>query len=214
MSSKKKKPLIITSDNNMQDKNGVVEIWVNLFNEEAAKEFRMAVHAQVKQFDDDRKPIIVYIDSYGGAVDSLMVMLETLDSVPNPVITACIGKAMSCGAVLLSHGDIRFCGQHSRVMVHEVSSAAWGDVHDMENDAKESARINRYVMGLLAKNCGVEGGYQGLRKMIKDHDGRELWMDAKAAIKFGIADNIGMPTVDSELKYGISVFKKDLHKDE
>lgn len=204
----------LNGDGNSDSKFDMDEIWVNEFTEKSAQDFRTAVLKQVQKYDDDHRPVIIYIDSYGGAVDSLVKMLETMDSIPNPTVTVCMGKAMSCGAVLLSHGDIRFCGQHSRVMVHEVSSFAFGDVHDIENDAKESARVNRYIMGLLAKNCSIEGGYQGLRRIIKEHDGRELWMDAKGALKFGVIDNIGIPVVESVTKFDTTVFKKNLHKDE
>ena len=54
-------------------------------------------------------------------MDCLASMIETMDEVPNPIITVAHGMAMSCGAVLLSHGDIRFVGKNSRIMVHEVS---------------------------------------------------------------------------------------------
>src|ERR1700693_3667985 len=111
------------------------EILVNDFTEDSAQEFRDKLLEAAK--DDPMKPIVVYIDSYGGEVDALAKMIETMDEVSNPVITVAMGKAMSCGAMLLSHGDIRFCGKHSRVMIHEVSIGTGGDVHDVESTAKE-----------------------------------------------------------------------------
>jgi len=50
-------------------------------------------------------------------------------------------------------------------------------------------------MGILAKNCGIKGGYDELRKIIKGQDGRDTYMDADAALSFGIVDAIGMPKV-------------------
>ncbi len=87
------------------------EIWVIEFTAESAQEFREKLLEQSK--DNPNRPIIVYIDSYGGQVDALAKMISTMDEIPNPIITACVGKAMSCGAILLSHGDIRFCDPHS-----------------------------------------------------------------------------------------------------
>jgi len=179
------------------------EIWVTEFNPDAALDFRDSLLEASK--GDPTRPIIVYIDSYGGMVDSLASMIETMDEVPNPIITAVIGKAMSCGAMLLSHGDVRFCGRHSRVMVHEVSGGAAGDVHDVGADAQEMKRLNKYFMNLLAKNCGIKGGYEGLRKMIKDQDGRDHYMNAEEAVKFGICDAIGLPKVNRMKLYQIEV---------
>ncbi len=178
------------------------EIWVTKFNEEAAQSFRDKVLKKAKL--SATAPIVIYIDSYGGYVDSLAKMIETLDEIPNPIVTACMGKAMSCGAILLSHGDIRYCGRHSRVMVHEVSSAEMGDVHDNMNDAQEGLRLNKYFLGLMAKNCGIKGGYEGLRRIVKDRDGREIWMDAKTSVAFGIADKVGLPTVNSVVLFEVT----------
>jgi ATP-dependent Clp protease protease subunit len=112
-----------------------------------------------------------------------------------------MGKAMSCGAILLSHGDIRYCGPNSRVMIHEVSGASWGDVHDVHNDAVETVRLNEHFLGLLAANCGIKNGYKGLRKLIKDRDGRDIWLDAKAAHAFGIVDYVGIPRIVKLTQY-------------
>jgi len=194
----------------MSDKNRNQndEIWVHDFTEESAKSFRDQMMRAVREAPHPNHPIVVWIDSYGGYVDSLAVMIETIDEVPNPVYTVCIGKAMSCGAVLLSHGDERFCGQHSRVMIHEVSAGSGGDVHDFLNDAKEAQRLNRHFMTLLAKNCGIKDGYKGLRKIIKQHDGRELWMDAKRAKRFGIVDFVGTPVIEAQIVYATAAYKR------
>lgn len=179
------------------------EVTVNEFSEETAQEFREHVLDIAKE--DPMKPVIIYIDSYGGAVDSLAKMIETLDEIPNPVITVAIGKAMSCGAVLLSHGDIRLCGKHSRVMIHEVSGGTVGDVHDMGKDVQEVKRLNEYFMDLLAKNCKIKGGYAALRKIIKNQDGRDHFMNAAEALKFGIVDAIGLPHIQRQVTYQIGL---------
>jgi ATP-dependent Clp protease protease subunit len=179
------------------------EIWVNEFNEDTACDFRDAVLDAAH--DDPMRPIVIYIDSYGGQVDALAMMIETMDEIPNPFITVAVGKAMSCGAALLSHGDIRLCGKHSRVMIHEVSGGTAGDVHDVSADAEEIKRLNRYFMGLLAKNCGIKGGYDALRKIIKNQDGRDNYMNAEQALKFGIVDGIGMPRVEKATVYQVNV---------
>lgn len=177
------------------------EIWVTKFDEEHAQKFRVQVLNSAKR--DPNKPIVVHIDSYGGYVDALAKMIETLDEVPNPIVTVCMGKAMSCGAMLLSHGDVRFLGRHSRVMIHEVSSGTFGNVQDMKEDVKETVRLNEYFMGLLAKNCGFKN-YDELRKVLKEQDGRDRYLVGSDAIKFGIVDAIGLPKVSGRVMYEIS----------
>lgn len=178
-----------------------VEITVNRFDELTASAFRTQMFEAAST--DPYRPIIVHIDSYGGAVDSLAKMIETIDAIPNHIITSCVGKAMSCGAVLLSHGDTRFLGRHSRVMIHEVSSITAGDVHNMKNDVKEIERLNKYFTGLLAKNCGL-AGYNALRAILKQRDGSDLHLKGAAAVKFGVVDYIGQPSIVTETKHIIS----------
>jgi ATP-dependent Clp protease, protease subunit len=185
----------------LEDDISTHEIWVTKFDEEHAQKFRKQVLEATK--GDPQRPITVYIDSYGGYVDALAKMIETLDEVSNPIITACMGKAMSCGAMLLSHGDIRFLGRHSRVMIHEVSSGAGGNVHDMKDDVKETVRLNEYFMGLLARNCGFKN-YEELRAVIKDQDGRDRYLVGADALKFGIVDVIGLPKVTGKVIYEIA----------
>lgn len=186
----------------MEDNLKTSEIWVTKFDEESSRKFRESVVAISK--NDPAQPIIIYIDSYGGSVDSLATMIETLDEIPNPIITACVGKAMSCAAILLSHGDFRMCGKHSRIMIHEVSSGTFGDVHDMHADVVEAKRLNEHFMGLLAKNCGFSS-YNDIRKLIKEQDGRDRYMNAKQALEFGIIDAIGLPKISTSIIHEIGV---------
>lgn len=167
------------------------EIWVNEFTEASALRFREQIMEHVKNFGIE-KPIIVYIDSYGGYADSLCNMLETMDEVPNAFITVASGKAMSCGAILLSHGDYRFCGRHARTMIHEIQAMACGNARTVENDALEIKRLNKRVMEILARNCKMKN-YKELKERFNDKDADELWMDAEESLKFGLVDYIGMP---------------------
>jgi len=176
------------------------EIWVTHFDEDSAQKFRVELLSAAK--GDPTRPITLYIDSYGGNVDALAKMIECIDEIQNPVITVALGKAMSCGAILLSHGDLRFCGEHSRVMVHEVSGGTYGDVHDMYADSIESKRLNEYFLGLMARNCGYKS-YEEFRTWLKQQDGRDRYLNAQQAKDFGIVDVIGLPRVTASIQYEI-----------
>lgn len=178
------------------------EIWVTKFDEDSAQKFRCQLLEKSKE--DKSAPITIYIDSYGGQVDALAKMIETMDEVSNMLITVCVGKAMSCGAMLLSHGDMRLCGQHSRIMIHEASSGTSGDVHDMHADVAEVKRLNEYFIGILAKNCGYKS-YSDMRKLIKEQDGRDRFLTADEAVKFGIVDAVGMPNINTHVTYEVTV---------
>lgn len=181
------------------------EIWVHSFNEESAQRFREQVMERARR--GPQLIIPIYIDSYGGYVDSLAKMLETMDEVPNRFITIASGKAMSCGAILLSHGDMRFVGRLSRVMIHNISSGSWGDVHAMKADSEESMRLNKIFMKLLAENCGM--AYEDLQRKIKDTtDSKQIWLSPEDALKFGIVDHVGTPDIMPLLQWSVQPLPK------
>lgn len=197
----------------MADKeNNYSEVLVNKFTEEDAKKFRTEFLFEAKK--DKKKPVIVWVDTHGGAIDGLATMVETMDSVPNQVITACVGKAISAGAFLLSFGDKRFCGPHSRIMIHEcLTGPGHANVHEIAVLSKESLRMNEYWLGKLAENCKIKGGYAGLKKLLKNSpDDRTIYLNAQEALKFGIVDYIGTPKVTAETRWVIDVVNKNPKK--
>ncbi len=175
------------------------DIVVNKFTEESARTFRDRVFKRSSL--DPSLPIIVYIDSYGGSVDALNAMIASMHQVPNPIVTVCIGKAMSCGAFLLAAGDHRFCDAGSRILIHEVSGGSIESVNEMEADVDEVRRLNDQTMHFLAKRCNHT--YEEMKKMMHAQDSRNIILNAKQALKFGIIDYIGTPIIKPLVLYTI-----------
>lgn len=175
-------------------------LWVTEFEEEKAREFNEKVLKQ--SVKNPKKPLIIYIDSYGGAVDALSAMVTTLETVPNKIITVCMGKAMSCGSILLSMGDERYVAPHGRVMIHEVSGFSWGNINDMKNRVAEINRLNEYWMGVLAENCGMS-----LEQLLKKFTNkkRDIFFNAERAVAFGLADKVGVPRLKKVIKFEVEV---------
>jgi ATP-dependent Clp protease protease subunit len=189
----------------MMSSENYSEIVVNDFDEEAAKKFRSQVFKRASL--DENLPIVIYIDSYGGYIDSLNSMLDTMEQVPNQMVTVCTGKAMSCGAVLLAAGDFRFCGRNSRVMVHQGSSGTGGPIEALQNDVDESKRINKQLMNIIAERCGKT--LTQFKKEMKerlhreDDEARDLYLPPQEALEIGIVDFVGMPVIKPVIMYSI-----------
>lgn len=186
------------------------DIIVNSFTEEAARSFREQIISRA--IADNQAPIVIYIDSYGGYLDSLNSMLETIEQIPNPIITVCQGKAMSCGAVLLAAGDYRFCGRNSRIMVHQGSSGIGGPIESLQNDVDESKRINKQLMQMISSRCGmsIETFKKEMKKRLHkdDDEARDLFLSAEGGLELGIIDFIGMPHIKPVVQYVVEVAPK------
>ena len=175
-------------------------IWVTTFDDAGVKNFSTSVLKVANK--SKLEPVVLYIDSYGGYVDCLFSMISLLDSIPNPVITVAVGKAMSCGAVLLSHGDIRCASEHARIMVHETSGGASGNIQDTRNTIKEGHRLNVYLMKLLAQNCDMP--FKKMKSLFSNEK-RDLYLTARQAKSMGLVDKIGLPKVTKHTKFELKI---------
>ena len=90
------------------------------------------------------------------------------------------------GAVLLSNGarGKRYVLEHSRVMIHQVSSAMRGTVSDMEIEFEQTQRCKQDVYKILAKN--TDRTYEEMEQLCD----RNNWFIGQEAVDLGIADSV------------------------
>ena len=135
---------------------------------------------------DDKKDIILYINSPGGSVYDAMAIYDTMEFVKCDIQTVGIGVQASAAAFLLNAGTKgkRFLLPHATVMIHQPSSGTRGKVTDQEIDLREALRVKRMMEEIMAKNTG-----QPLKKVHEDLE-RDFWMTAEDAKKYGLVDKI------------------------
>lgn len=181
------------------------EIWINDFSERHIQEVCAKILEIVKT--DKTLPILLYINSYGGIVDSLMMLLDLLKGITNPVFMVGMGKAMSCGSVLLISGrkGQRFMGPNSRLMIHSVSMGASGTVGEVRNSTQEGERLNQILMDIIIRNSRLTK--KKLEKMIKDKG--DVYLTAEQALGYGLIDQIGVPILVKEVEYRIEMVQNE-----
>jgi ATP-dependent Clp protease protease subunit len=132
------------------------------------------------------KDISIYINSPGGSISAGLAIYDTMQFVSPSISTLCIGQAASMGAILLAGGDKgkRFALPNSRIMIHQPLGGFQGQASDFEIHAKEILHMKTVVNQILAKHTG-----QTIKKVEKDTD-RDNFLDASAAIKYGIVDSV------------------------
>lgn len=163
------------------------------FDDDSATRFITQVRAFSKEIAnypeelDKNTDIYLYINSRGGVVTSLLAMIDAMNLVPSDFVTVCIGQCASCGAVLLSAGKKgkRYITENSRVLIHQVSAGMWGKNSEIQADAKEVDRLNKLLIGMLAKNCG-----KTVEELEQLTLGGDLVLDAQQAVEFGIVDAV------------------------
>jgi len=180
-------------------KNPVI-IRVNKFDEKSAKDFQDQV---ALAHNTGQKVIPVVIDSYGGQVYSLMSMISAIKHSEIPVATIIEGKAMSCGAILFSFGEqgLRFMDPDATLMIHDVSSMAWGKVEEVKVSAEETDRLNQIVYTMMARNCGKKDDH--FLKIVHRKGHADWFLDATEAKKHGMANQLRVPKLNINISVDI-----------
>ena len=138
------------------------------------------------QSEDATKDINLYINSPGGSIYAGLAIYDTMQWLQPDVSTACLGMAMSMGAVLLAAGEAgkRFCLPNSTMLIHQPLGGAEGQAADIEITAREILRLRRNLYDILARHTG-----QTIERIMQDSD-RNYYLDAKQAVEYGLVDDI------------------------
>jgi ATP-dependent Clp protease protease subunit len=132
------------------------------------------------------KEISLYINSPGGVVTAGMSIYDTMQFIKPDVSTICLGQAASMGSLLLAGGakGKRFCLPHSRIMIHQPSGGYQGQASDIHIHAQEILSLRKRLNEVLAKHTG-----QTIERIERDSD-RDNFMDASAAVEYGLVDTV------------------------
>jgi len=130
--------------------------------------------------------ITMYIDSPGGSVINGLSMINTMSLCKPDIKTVNNGMCASMGSLLLGAGEKgkRFMLPDAMVMLHQVSSGMEGNVQDLRISLRLSEKFNDRLFNLLGGFCGKDP-----KEVMKDST-RDLWLDAKEALEYGIIDEI------------------------
>jgi ATP-dependent Clp protease, protease subunit len=142
------------------------------------------------------KDVHLYINSPGGIVTAGLSIYDTMQFIKPDVSTICIGQAASMGSFLLAGGTKgkRYCLPHSRIMIHQPSGGFQGQASDIDIHAREVLKLKQRLNELLAKHTG-----QTIERIERDSD-RDNFMDAEAAVEYGLIDTVLEKRVDSSAK--------------
>ena len=152
----------------------------------------------VKEDPDDEEsgmletyePIDFYISTFGGHASEMFAVYDLIRDLSKTVDirTHGLGKVMSAGVLLLASGKKgeRRIGRNCRVMLHGVVSGQQGHIADMENEFTETKMTQKLYISALSKETKMEEKY--IRKLMSKKT--NVYIDAKEAVKLGIADII------------------------
>jgi ATP-dependent Clp protease protease subunit len=136
--------------------------------------------------EDSTKDIFLYINSPGGSVTAGMAIYDTMQYVPNDVVTVGIGMCASMGQFLLTAGakGKRFLTPNTRVLLHQPSGGFGGTAADIQTQASLIVDMKKDLASITAQRTG-----KTLEQVMADGD-RDRWFTAQEALDYGFVDHI------------------------
>ncbi len=136
--------------------------------------------------EDAEKDIFLYINSPGGSITAGMAIYDTMQYVPNDIVTVGIGMCASMGQFLLSSGakGKRYAPPNTRVLLPQPHGGFGGTASDIQTQAELIMSMKHQLASITARQTG-----KTVEQVMKDGD-RDRWFTAQEALEYGFIDHI------------------------
>lgn len=163
------------------------------FHQESSEKFVSEILERVENGVTD---ITVYINSYGGSVNSVNAVLDCMDKVKKEngvsFTTVALGIAASGGAYLLINGDKRYVSKNTSVMTHGVQAFLFGSEKEIGEQMSQIRAINERFATLVSQRTQMT--YEEAYAFLSE----DVSMTAEQSVEKGLVDEIW--DVESEIQ--------------
>jgi ATP-dependent Clp protease, protease subunit len=159
----------------------------------------MAQLITLESIDPDRD-ILMYINSPGGSMTSMMAIYDTMQYIQPDIQTFCLGQAASAAAVLLAAGTKgkRMALPNSRILIHQPAvESGYGQSSDLEIQANEILRMRSAMERVIAQHTGKD------EDQVRRDVERDKFFTAEEAKEYGLVDEV-LTTLKRKTEVGSS----------
>src|SRR6218665_2553163 len=131
--------------------------------------------------ENPEKDIYIYINSPGGSVTAGMAIYDTMQFVPNDIVTVGIGMAASMGQLFRTAGTKgkRYIAPNARVLLHQPHGGFGGTASDIQTQAQLILDMKKRGAEITAAQTG-----KSVEQINRDGD-RDRWFNAQEALEYG-----------------------------
>lgn len=133
---------------------------------------------------EERKPIKLLLDTPGGSVDVMNVIINAIKISKTPVWTINFASALSAGAHILAAGHKRFAMPGSTVLVHSGSCQISGTAEQAEKAKEYYDKVSKKADDQLLADTKID------KKLYKKKAPFDWYISAEEALEYGIIDKI------------------------
>ena len=120
--------------------------------------------------EDPKADIYLYINSPGGSVTAGMAIYDTMQLIPNDVVTVVTGMG--------------YATPNARILMHQPLGGIGGTASDIRTQAELILDMKKRLAEITAERTG-----KTLETILKDND-RDNWFTAQEGLDYGFFDHI------------------------
>lgn len=133
---------------------------------------------------EERKPIIIYLDTYGGDVASGFGLIDAITASKTPVYTMNLACCYSMGFLIYLAGHKRFSFANSRFLLHDGTEYIYDSSSKAYDYAKFSSEVEKRIKEFVLNKTGISS------KKYENNRRCEWYMLAATAKGLGVVDEI------------------------
>ena len=104
---------------------------------------------------EHRKPILLYVVSNGGEVDSGFELIDIIESSTTPVYTINLGYQYSMGFLIGLAGHKRFATRNAKFLMHDGSNFVWNSGAKAQDQMDFNKRIEQRIRDYVISHSKV-----------------------------------------------------------
>ena len=133
---------------------------------------------------EDREPIHLLIFSYGGDIDYMWSLIDTIETSVTPVYTVDMGVAASAASLIFLSGKQRLMMPRAKVVIHEGSAKMAGDSVKVLDASDSYRKVIKMMKDYVLSRTAIPASVLGKQK---NHD----WeLDAEYCLEHGVCDRV------------------------
>lgn len=133
---------------------------------------------------ENREPIVIYICSYGGDIDYMYSLIDTILLSKTPVYTVNMGVAASAASLIFMSGHKRYMMPRSKVMIHEGSAGINGDANKVMDAADDYRRVIKDMKDFILEHTKIP------KNVLMKKRSNDWTLTAPECLNYGICDRI------------------------
>ena len=148
-------------------------------------------YVRLDEKENTKEPITIIVSSFGGSVYEVLSSISRIEKMKEDgyiIKTIIDAKSMSCGSLLSQTGSkgYRYANRYATILYHQVSSASWGTLAEMEVGVEETQRLWKLMKEITLKHTDVtDEWFESLKER-----NRDLYLTPEQCLELGIIDHI------------------------